>query len=294
MADYASKFIEEQITDFTMVDNALLLTNYLTDAELRVYLVIRKFAYGKKDYCWPSQETIAKAVGKTRETVNRIIQCLKTKEMLTVLQRGLRQSCVYTLCKLPAKLMEAYQALFKQTEVSETVESPSLLELTETSQEENKENNTNVVVVENEFQAKNYIQEADKLRPSITKNIPVEPSQPQTETTPAPIVEVYQIINAVKAATGCAIDKPDAQHILSRWSIDYVLGKVNDVVCGSNIKKNVTGWIIRCCEGDWKKIKPDKFTKSKAKARPPKEVGNSYYVPADAKKKAMLEALYRN
>ena len=152
--------------------------------------------------------------------------------------------------------------------------------------------NNNVVVEDN---APKKIDKPISKTTDQEKVVNESPTIISPAAAPISLADINRVVDAVREATCCLINQQDAENILSRWSVDYVLGKINDVLAGNPIKDNVTGWIIRCCEGDWKKVKPDKrFRNSKPKAKPVVDVGNSYFVPADERKKAMLEALYRN
>ena len=124
MADY-SKFIEEQIKagatliiedpeeyfGHTQISNILLLNHSLTDAELRVYLAIKSFDYDNKIHCWPGQDLIGQLVGKSRVQVSRIIQELVKKNLIMVVRRGLQQTNIYVIKKVPEKMVESHQKM---------------------------------------------------------------------------------------------------------------------------------------------------------------------------------------
>ena len=329
MADY-SKFIEEQIKagatliiedpeeyfGHTQISNIILLNHTLTDAELRVYLAIKSFAYGNKIHCWPGQTLIGQLVDKSRVQVCRIIQELVKKNLIMVIRRGLQQTNIYVIKKMPEEIVESHQNILKitginkpsipckSTDVSKMlhqekpaspVNSPDVSNMIHPDVKPmlQEENNTNVVVVKDNAPKK--IDEPKNVKNADQEKICDEsPTIFSPAAAPIALADINRVIDAVKDATGCVIKQSDAESLLSRWPVDYVLDKINDVVAGSKIDNNVTGWIIRCCERDWGKVKPDKQFKS-AKSKQKKEAGNSY-AAADAeaaeKRKALYESLY--
>ena len=304
MADY-TKFIEDQIKSgatliiedpeeyfgHTQISNILLLNHSLTDAELRVYLAIKSFAYGRKIHCWPGQTLIGQLVDKSRVQVSRIIQELVKKNLIMVIRRGLQQTNIYVIKKMPEEIVESHQNLLKisginkpstpckSTDVSKMLH-PDVKPMLH---KEYNTNNTNIVVVKND--------NPKKLDEPINKKVDHEQIRDESKTTnspaPIPLVDINRVIDAVKNVTGCVINQQDAKSILSHGPVNYVLDKINNVVVGSKIDQNVTGWIIRCCELDWGKVKP-KIVKPENKPYK-EEVDNSY----DEKRIALLESLYR-
>ena len=154
-------------------------------------------------------------------------------------------------------------------------------------------NNTVVVVEDNNLKK---IDKPISVNADQEKMVNESPTIVSPAAAPIPLADINRVIDAVKNVTGCLISKQDAENILSHGPVDYVLDKINNVVAGSNINQNVTGWIISCCDHDWKKIKPVRqFKIAKSKNKPSKEAGNSYSA-ADAeaaeKRKALYESLY--
>ncbi|MBO8183422.1 MAG: helix-turn-helix domain-containing protein [Archaeoglobus sp.] len=102
-------FISEDIEDYfgyTKVSNILILNDYLSDSELRVYLGITSYAFGGKNFSFPSQQTIGNWIGKSRQQINRIIKSLETKKLLAIIRRGKKLPNIYIKKRLPKELIE--------------------------------------------------------------------------------------------------------------------------------------------------------------------------------------------
>ena len=78
---------------------SLVLSSDLTPGERLTLAALSNYA-NDDGCCWPSQETLSKSTGTTRETVNRHLKSLKKKGFLKIKQRkdkGGRTSNIYTI-----------------------------------------------------------------------------------------------------------------------------------------------------------------------------------------------------
>ena len=323
MADY-SKFIEEQIKSgatliiedpeeyfgHTQISNIILWNSNLSHIEIRVYMVIKSFAYGNKIHCWPGQNTIAKIIGVRREAVCNAIAGLRQKGLLQVVRRGLQKTNIYIIKKVTSKMVEEHQKLLIELEInkpaipvksidvrptahqdkatipvkSTDVRKIAHQDMRPTAHEENNTNNTNVVVVQDDN--KNLDKSENEEIVFDQKQLCETQAATSPEAAPIPLADINRVVDAVKDVTGCVIKQQDAESLLSRWPVDYVLDKINNVVAGSKIDQSVIGWIIRCCERDWGKVKP-KIVKLENKSYK-EEVDNNYSSAAAATKKSMI------
>ena len=154
-------------------------------------------------------------------------------------------------------------------------------------------NNTNVVVENNN---------PKKLDKSKNEELVFDQEkicdESQTIITPAaapiPLADINLVIDAVKNITGCVIKQQDAESLLSRWPVDYVLTKIN-VAAGKKINKNVVGWIMGCCDHDWVNVvKTDKKVKNVRSENRSYNADNNYSAAAAAKKAMLMEYLYQS
>ncbi len=81
---------------FTQVPNVVLKNDKLSFGAKTVYGLLLSYAW-HNNQVFPGQETIAKDAGTTRKTVNKYIQELVRHGLLTVKQRGLGRTAIYTL-----------------------------------------------------------------------------------------------------------------------------------------------------------------------------------------------------
>jgi biotin operon repressor len=81
---------------FTMYPNAIQNDPNLELGEKAVYAQFLQYAW-HHDYCFPSQDRVAKNLGITRASVNKFVAGLAKKGLLTISRRGLGKTNVYTL-----------------------------------------------------------------------------------------------------------------------------------------------------------------------------------------------------
>ena len=81
---------------FTMYPNAIQNDPNLELGEKAVYAQFLQYAW-HHDYCFPSQDRVAKNLGITRKSVNKFVAGLAKKGLLTIERRGLGKTNVYTL-----------------------------------------------------------------------------------------------------------------------------------------------------------------------------------------------------
>ena len=81
---------------FTMYPNAIQNDPGLDLGEKAVYAQFLQYAW-HHDYCFPSQELVAKNLGITRKSVNKFVAGLARKGYLTIERRGLGKTNFYTL-----------------------------------------------------------------------------------------------------------------------------------------------------------------------------------------------------
>ncbi|MDY7043669.1 helix-turn-helix domain-containing protein [Virgibacillus sp. M23] len=75
--------------DFTIISNYLLdfWGAVIGSDAVNVYLHLKRYAYGKKDYCYPDIETIAMKMKKTKNTVKKYLDILEEYNFIAVFHR---------------------------------------------------------------------------------------------------------------------------------------------------------------------------------------------------------------
>ena len=81
----------------TYVPNNLIRDRSVSPSARFVYILLLGRAFGDKDYCFPSQGTLATESGYSRGKVNYLIRELREAHWIFVTRRGQGKSCVYTL-----------------------------------------------------------------------------------------------------------------------------------------------------------------------------------------------------
>ncbi|MFZ3301392.1 MAG: helix-turn-helix domain-containing protein [Microgenomates group bacterium] len=81
--------------NFTQIPNEIILDKSLPDSEFRMYVLLKSYKYGDNGNVFPSQATLARARGKSRESVNKQIQSLRNKGYIDYKRRGYSQSNLY-------------------------------------------------------------------------------------------------------------------------------------------------------------------------------------------------------
>lgn len=80
---------------FTQVPNKITFDNRISDGAFRTFVAIRSYKYGERGKAFPSQETIGKRRGKTRETISKHVKEIKDARLWTVRKRGFSASNEY-------------------------------------------------------------------------------------------------------------------------------------------------------------------------------------------------------
>jgi hypothetical protein len=83
--------------NFTIVPNELLFSQELTDAEKLTWMLLKSFAWGRKDECFPLRKTLAEARGVSTWQISRSLRRLVNNGWLRIKRRGLGKSNVYEL-----------------------------------------------------------------------------------------------------------------------------------------------------------------------------------------------------
>lgn len=84
--------------NFTIIPNELLNSSQLTIMERYLYCVLLKLC-GNKDYCFPSQKTIATTMGKSPRYVWTLLDKLEKKGFIKRTRRGWNRSNTYEVAK---------------------------------------------------------------------------------------------------------------------------------------------------------------------------------------------------
>ncbi len=82
---------------FTQIPNMIIKNTNISDSLFRTYVAIRSYAYGQ-NAAFPSQETLAKDLGKARETINRHVGELAELGYITKSRRGYSMTNRYDFC----------------------------------------------------------------------------------------------------------------------------------------------------------------------------------------------------
>ena len=81
---------------FTQVPNVVLKNDKLTFGAKTIYALLLSYAW-HNNQVFPGQEALARDAGITRKTVNKYVQELVRKRLVTVKHRGLGRTAIYTL-----------------------------------------------------------------------------------------------------------------------------------------------------------------------------------------------------
>lgn len=86
-----------KLKNFTPLPNEIF-SLHLTTGELAVYALLLRLENRETHECWPSYETIGKAIGKSKSSVKRYVSGLVEKGLITVeptaviMQNGLKKN----------------------------------------------------------------------------------------------------------------------------------------------------------------------------------------------------------
>lgn len=81
--------------DFTMIPNNIIRNPKITNAEFRIYVAFKSYGYGDND-SFPSQKTVAEALGITTRALRYSLKSLKDKCRINYKRRGFNKSNVYS------------------------------------------------------------------------------------------------------------------------------------------------------------------------------------------------------
>ena len=85
------------INGFTAVKNEILTNNKLSVGARTLYSIIASYCYADKNYCFPSQDRLAKDCGKkSTRTIQRYLKELIQANIIKVTRRG-HKTNIYTL-----------------------------------------------------------------------------------------------------------------------------------------------------------------------------------------------------
>lgn len=87
--DSIGEHIPQNETDFFLVSNYLLdfWGSVLGSEVVYTYLMLRRYAYGRKDFCFPDVDTICIKMKKTRPTINKYLSILEEHGFILVFYR---------------------------------------------------------------------------------------------------------------------------------------------------------------------------------------------------------------
>jgi len=86
---YEVRFVETP--HFSQINDEIIRQKDLPDNAFRVYTLLHTYAK-YKDYCWPTEETMANELGHKRNYIAKALRILKNKELIVVQIRGLNRS----------------------------------------------------------------------------------------------------------------------------------------------------------------------------------------------------------
>lgn len=87
--DMLGEHIPQNETDFFLVSNYLLdfWGSVLGSEVVYTYLMLRRYAYGRKDFCFPDVDTICIKMRKSRPTINKYLSILEEHGFILVFHR---------------------------------------------------------------------------------------------------------------------------------------------------------------------------------------------------------------
>ena len=87
---------------FTQVPNAVLKNKDLSFGAKTVYGLLLSYAWHNNEV-FPGQDRIAADAGATRQTINKYIQELVRAQLVSIRQRGMGKTAIYTLHEIVDK-----------------------------------------------------------------------------------------------------------------------------------------------------------------------------------------------
>ena len=131
----------------------MILNIKISDSLFRTYVVIKSFGYGKNK-SFPSQERVAKELGKRRETINRHVMELEKLRFIKKKKRGYSMSNEYEFCE---ENITNDKKLTNESDLNTTSivtkSSPQLSQNNHTNNTSNKTNN-NIEIIKGEIRKK--------------------------------------------------------------------------------------------------------------------------------------------
>lgn len=101
MSDQPTLVVEGELRDgFTAIPNRVLHDQKLSNNAKMLYCTLLSFAWGK-DKVWPGQERLAEFMRVTSRSIRNWLTELEAAGMVTITQRGLNKTNVYTLHLVP-------------------------------------------------------------------------------------------------------------------------------------------------------------------------------------------------
>jgi len=92
------KGVVSNMTNYTVIDNALIIDTDLPDSAYRLYNLMLSMCYGDKDTIYPSIKYLADRLNRSVKTIGRNLRILKEKGLIISRRRG-SISNIYTLVK---------------------------------------------------------------------------------------------------------------------------------------------------------------------------------------------------
>jgi predicted transcriptional regulator len=303
----------------TMISNLLIRNPKITNSEIRVYLLLKSFAYGEKIHCFPGQETLAQWLEVDRTTINRILKSLRKKGLLDWIQVGLNSTNVYVIKKIPEQYIHDYQKKEQEIEArkASTPTPPDVAKMshpeksTDVAKIPHPEKSTDVAKIPHPDVAKMSHKENKKEEYVVVvdegNHPPGESAEPEKQTTDQPSgqavattsnkpetdeesAKTTRLRTAFKDATGNDLPYDVAGQVIKQWPASYIKEKI-EVCRRSRITESVVGFFIRALEEDYPLPEPKNNQRVKTGRTPkPKRTDD----PNREKKKALIRSLYIN
>jgi DNA-binding MarR family transcriptional regulator len=89
---------------FTQVPNAVLKSDAISSGAKLVYSLLLSYAW-HNDFCFPGQDTLAKDIGISRQSVNAHVKELEKKDFIKIKRLGQGRANLYEL-NLKAKVLK--------------------------------------------------------------------------------------------------------------------------------------------------------------------------------------------
>ena len=162
---------------FTQIDNVALAKmsrKEVSSTAQVLYLHLCKYAYGKKDTCYPTEEQLAREMRVSKQAIQRAVKELTKAGLITVEKNAKKKrgypNNVYTICSIPKRKIRGYkkhhtEAVEEITEVVEVEE--KVEEVVEEKVEEVVDNLAEIESTVNDVSYADTIEEAVKIEEEI-------------------------------------------------------------------------------------------------------------------------------